>query len=416
MKNDNTRTFCAVLSLGGPALLMFVLPSLHKLTGQMQSRSTRLAKIGLQPEGSHDPNKRRMVFQDGEAPLLKPHEYVEQQDVHIQAGDDVKLYAIGSSSLVWMTWVDQLHLLLRRLGYSTPVVSARYEPRFYPKTVPQCDDTEYFEYLKTARFARIGWSSWDFAYDGWNNCTDGFRDINGHRVKCQHGPGCHYSQNPLFSSLLADDASQSTVTLLATWFNDFEQYWSHFKCFGNISVSTDEIVKISIINLKRNIREIHSKNPKVWILIMAKYTQQSGHITPDWLREVNRKVQEAVEQEHRTLFVYYELPPDKVAHMYQVAHPGHPNCRGSKIMAHAIVERLYKAKVIGRTIKLVDQETNVVNKNCSSLSDTVCHTSAMCWLDPVSRMCKPYSTGSADFHTVCDGSICEGALGSMMGA
>merc|ERR1712187_583101 len=110
----------------------------------------------------------------------------------------------------------------------------------------------------------------------------------------------------------------------------------------------------------------------------------------------------------RSLFVYYELPPDDVANMYQVAHPGHPNCRGSKIMAHSIVDRLFKAKVLGRSIKLVDQDSNVVNRNCSTLSDTVCHTSAMCWLDPTSMTCKPYGTGSSDFHTVCDGSICEG--------
>merc|ERR1712232_220704 len=164
---------------------------------------------------------------------------------------------------------------------------------------------------------------------------DGFRDISGHRVKCQHGPGCRYAREPLNVSSLAKDASKSNVTLIATWFNDYEQYWGHFKCFDRVKLEQLEIAPISISNLQKLVKAIHKVNPNVWVLIMAKYPQTYHHISEPWLLKVNALVKEALEKEPRTLFVDYYMPNDDEGTFYQTAHSGHPNCRGSKLMAHA---------------------------------------------------------------------------------
>jgi len=335
-------------------------------------------------------------FAKAEAPLFRPGEFVEQEDGHIKIGDTIGLYAVGSSSLVWMTWLDQLHLTLRRLGYTLPVVPAERTPETYPRLVPTCDDTKYFQHLKTSRFGRIGWSSWDFAMNGWEGCgSDGFREVQGLRIKCQHGAGCVFSKNPLNVSDIGRDASRSNITLIATWFND-DQHWStKFKCFDGKKTDWHEMLPITLHCLKNTVQAIRERNPHTWIIIMAKYPETFKHQTFKFIIDYNMKVKEAMEKLPRTLFVDYYMPNDKEGVFYQSpAHGGHPNCRGSKIMTYAVMDRLYKAKVLSRGIRLLapDKE-NVLNGKCDELDEAGCHTSAVCWRDPEEQKCKPYQAG-----------------------
>jgi len=340
-------------------------------------------------------------------------DYIEQDGAGIQSGGTLRIYALGSSSLVWMTWLDQLHLYLKRLGYELPPLSAETSVRYYPKSVPRCDDTKYFAYLKTARFSKIGWSSWDFSFEGWDGCIDGYRNVSGYRLKCEHGPGCHYGKEPLRVSSIARDAGKSNVTLLATWFNDYEQYWSKYACFGGTELKHTDVLQISVTNLVALVRAIHRENPNVWVLVLAKYPQTYRHLTEPWMRGVNAGVRAAVEREPRTYFVDYYMPSDSEATLYQTAHAGHPNCRGSKLMAHAVLRRLFGAKVLAKSYRFLPATVeNVVNKDCAALGHDACHTSVMCWVDPADSKCKDYSSGSQKAKTVCAGSICSGPLAS----
>mmetsp|Transcript_17180 Transcript_17180/g.40339 ORF Transcript_17180/g.40339 Transcript_17180/m.40339 type:complete len:472 (+) Transcript_17180:35-1450(+) len=358
-------------------------------------------EMALQWPGSQVCSKAALrSFSKTEAPLLGATEIVEQEDGDLKIGDTLWLYAIGSSSLVWMTWVDQLHLALRRLGYKLPAVPANRTPEVHPRVVPICDDTKYFQHLKTSRFGRIGWSSWDFALEGWEGCgADGFRHIRDLRVKCQHGAGCVFSKNPLFVSDIAQDASRSNITLVATWFND-DQHWStHYKCFAGVKKDTEQIAPITVHCLLKTVRAIRERNPRTWIVVMGKYPQTYKHKNYAFVSNYNTKVREAVEKEPKTLFVEYYIPSDAHGEFYQPpSHGGHPNCRGSKIMSYAVLEKLYKEKVLSRGLLLDPLVADNLLKGsqpgeCSKLSIAACHTSALCWIDPQVGKCVKYSPG-----------------------
>merc|ERR1712032_1406634 len=110
-----------------------------------------------------------------------------------------------------------------------------------------------------------------------------------------------------------------------------------------------------------------------WVIIMSKYPPTISQVvkkdTLPWVARLNSRVQEALERESRTLFVNYELPVGNTpTYQGNGAHYGHPNCRGSKLMAHAIVDRLFRAKVLSRRLHLVDwTQKNVANENCEAL-------------------------------------------------
>mmetsp|Transcript_9738 Transcript_9738/g.27330 ORF Transcript_9738/g.27330 Transcript_9738/m.27330 type:complete len:912 (-) Transcript_9738:209-2944(-) len=424
------RTTLALLLLGAPCLfwLIWMQQQEHAQVSQLDKPAkekeaartpphTPVNRTKAAQKPSHTPAKRIKAARssdheepepqrkNNEAPLYSAESTVEQDGALIKAGGDIWLYSVGSSNILWMTWMDQLHLYLKRLGYKLPIVPAKTSPRFYPKSVPACDDTKNFEYLKTARFGRIGWSSWDFAYEGWDECKNGWRQIRNYSVKCQHGPGCHYSKLPLKISWIAKDASKSNITLLATWYNDYEQAWSNYKCFGGQELSHHQVSDISISALQNTVRQIHAENPNVWVVIMGKYSQLFKHRNAPWLIDVNARVKHELEKEPRTIFVDYRIPSDDVAEMYQTAHRGHPNCRGSKIMAHGVLEEMFKAKILQKSIKTQDEGENRMNPRCSSLSSAACHTSALCWVD-LQGKCQVYSAGTKQFHTVCLGSVC----------
>jgi len=342
-----------------------------------------------------------------EAPMLRQGEYIEQDDAEIEAGKDIRIYAVGSSSLLWMTWLDQLHLLLQRLGYTLPVVPSQIGARLFSSQAPTCDDSQYFEYLRTTRFAKIGWSGWDFAFEGWEGCKNGWRDIRGVNVRCRHGAGCLFGHDPVYVSQIAKDASGSNITLLATWYNDDQQWSSHFQCFGGRKKDSLEIAALSIAMLLKLIRAIHVQNPSTLILVMGKYPQTYRHITYPFFVRYNRMVKEAVEKEPRTLFVDFYMPNADEGTFYQIAHRGHPNCRGSKLLAQSVMDKLFKEKILSRSIRLTGtNKHNIVNTNCSSADLVACQTSALCWVDPRDSLCKSYSPGSWESHTICRGTLC----------
>lgn len=347
-------------------------------------------------------------FKPGDAPLYQPYEFMEQTGAEKDVGANISIYAVGSSSLVWMTWIDQLHLLLRRLGYRLPLVPPRAAGgQFYAQEVPRCDDTKYFEHLPTTRLGRIGWNSWDFSFEGWEGCSHGVRDVEGHKLKCQHGPGCAFSNETVLASSISEDASVSDITLLATWFNDDQQWSSHYKCFNGRKTKQHDLAAISIRCLLMTIRKIHARSPRTWVLVMGKYPQTYQHITFKYLQALNKRIKVAVESEPRTLFIEYYIPNAKEGNFFQVAHSGHPNCRGSSIMAQAVVHRLFQEKILARTIRLGGQDKKwLLKKNCRELDVPSCHSSGFCWIDPVDGLCKVYSPGTHDYHSVCKGTIC----------
>jgi len=347
-------------------------------------------------------------FGPDDAALYQPHEFLEQADAEKDVGATISIYAVGSSSLVWMTWIDQLHLLLRRLGYRLPLVPPRAAGgQFYAQEVPRCDDTKYFEHLPTTRLGRIGWNSWDFAFEGWDGCSNGFRNIEGHKIKCQHGPGCAFSNQSVLASSIAEDASLSDFTLLSTWFNDDQQWSSKYKCLDGRKINQHDLGSISIRCLLRTIRSIHARSPRTWVLVMGKYPQTYQHITFKYLQALNKRIKATVEMEPRTLFIEYYIPNAKEGDFFQVAHSGHPNCRGSSIMAQAVVHRLFQEKILARTIRLAGlDKQQLLKRNCQKLDIPSCHSSGFCWIDPIDGLCKAYSPGSHKFHAVCKGTIC----------
>jgi len=153
---------------------------------------------------------------------------------------------------------------------------------------------------------------------------------------------------------------------------------------------------ISIHCLLRVIRKIHEVNPHTWIVIMGKYPETYRHKTFQFILDYNAQVKKATEREPRTLFVDFYMPNDEEGEFYQSpAHGGHPNCRGSQILAHAVLDRLFKAKVLARGLRLLPlSKESLLANNCDTLNASACHTSGLCWVDPADGACKPYEAGT----------------------
>merc|ERR1719297_540129 len=142
------------------------------------------------PEGCYLLTGNRLWLSIGSmnARLFSPGEYKEQNGTAIPPNGNLHLYSVGSSNLVWMNWIDQLHFYLSRLGYRLPLIPTQtILSRDVPRSCPICDDTAYFAQLRTARLGMVGWNSWDFSYNSFNDCSkgkDSSRNVSGHQVKC----------------------------------------------------------------------------------------------------------------------------------------------------------------------------------------------------------------------------------------
>lgn len=325
--------------------------------------------------------------------------HADQAHAEFAAGAPLRVYVVGSSNVVWVTWVEQLHLLLQRLGFQLPEVHATEDPVHGPTDAPECEDSNDYKFLRTTRIGEPGWGSWGFAYEGANGCSGGYRWIGGTPVNCSPSWGCpHAGPKPLHLSRIAADAAGSDVALFSCWINDSKQYATNNICFNSTKVSREATAALSVANLLRMVRAVHARNPKVWVVVLALYpdvvmpTRAVDPNTLPTIREINRRVREGLAGEPRTLFADYAFPNN--VDLFQVRHFGHPNCRASKLMANGVVDALYGAGVLGRGLAdggSCDVASSI--NNCKSLSQACCQRAARCRLLD-GKYCVSYGPGN----------------------
>jgi len=336
----------------------------------------------------------------------RPESFVAVHNgARFRPGMTLGLYAVGSSNTVFLTWLDELHLLLKRLGFVLPLVPALVDALDRPSLAPICDDYAELARTQTSRIGKPGWGSWGFAYDGMDDCgPTGFRIIGGIPVSCVASWRCAKSKHyewPLRVSQIAADAARSNITVLSCWMNDSLQYMSGNACYNFSKVSRSDTAVISIENLRRIIRSIHRRNPHVLVVVLGIYpavnapplytvNESSVPLTD----EINKRVRDALVWEPRTVFASYRFPPNVV--VFQQKNPAHPNCRGSKIMANAIVDALFSAGELqhGLVASSSSCQTGAINKPCNTLpGKTCCMRSSVCILDQYGA-CLPYGPGT----------------------
>jgi len=338
---------------------------------------------------------------------------VEQQGARIPAGGKVGLYFVGGSNVDWQTWPDQLHLYLSELGYTVPTEDyTQTNLHIAGDLAPKCDDEAEFDSLQTPRVAHAGWGSWSFAFDSDDDCAatpyEGqapgeypFRTIAGHTVSCLSGWGCdpgkdaHQMVRP---AAVAEDAKHADVVLLSNWVNDFKQQFAGYSCFNATQLDPLTIADITVEDLRRLIRAVHSVNPSALVLVLALYPDANGpRVVTETLGDIaaiNGKVRDGVLEEPNTAFVDFRIPEG--IDMFQTAHPGHLNCRGDRMMATNVLQVLYDRHVIARSLALPqggEFETCLSDAECSNISNkTCCQAAASCRVAS-NGQCTPYGPG-----------------------
>jgi len=315
------------------------------------------------------------------------------------------LYVVGDSSVSWMTWPDQLHLMLRQLGFTLrraqhTLANVKHP---YADRVPRCDDYSEFMALELPRISKVGWNSWGFAYEGREDCSPtadhlGFRTIAGRRVRCANELACNlqWGTQLVQPSQIAEEASQSHAVLLSNWVNDGLQQWTGYQCYDGVALSKMDTVSISIDGLLKLIQAIHMRNSSVHVFVMAVYPDAKGDLTQldatlATTQAMNDAVKAAVETMPNATFVNYNFPSGEVMFQSSALSPGHPNCRGDKVEATAALDALFNAQIIGKSFALGDEQECLGSTSCSNLQPDCCHRSALCrWM---SGACIPYSTG-----------------------
>jgi len=339
---------------------------------------------------------------------------VSQTTARIQVGGEVRFYVIGTSNVAWQTWPDQLHAMLRDLGYVVPSQAYTLTNLVHPSSGPICDNAKEFAGLETPRIGKVGWASWGFAYDSKEDCTPaefegqpeigqhGFRQIAGHQVSCINSWACNpagQGKGTLVSpSAVAEDVKAADVVLLSNWINDSKQRWSQFKCYKSETVDFVDTTDITVVNLRRLIQAIHSKNPETIVLIMALYPGSSGPFVIEsslaLTAEINEKVRTRV-NEPNTFFVDYTVPVGQ--DVFQTKHPGHLNCRGDKVLATRVLEVMFDAGVLARSLALPkgdDSARCLAETACEAMVDkSCCQRSASCYVD-TQGLCKSYGPGA----------------------
>jgi len=326
----------------------------------------------------------------------------------VPVGGEVRLYAVGTSNAVWQTWVDQVHLLLRQLGYRTPAILARFAEALHPAVDPLCDDHTAYAALETPRVGRVGWASWGFAHESFEDCdTAGFRSVASHRVSCINTWACQTKgRNPQPEHLVrpsdvAEDAQHSTLTLVSTWMNDWKFRWRGNKCYDGKELTPAEVATVSLDGLLRLIRTIHAKNPAVIVVVLALYPGTNGVFvgeeTLPWIATMNAAVRDGLAGEPNTIFANYSFPRSE--EMYQTLMRGHLNCRGDKVIATSIVDTLFRKGVLSQGLDLGDPTAcpPEAERNCSALSPRCCLRSPLCW--PASDgSCAVYGPGQQNLY------------------
>mmetsp|Transcript_32908 Transcript_32908/g.86938 ORF Transcript_32908/g.86938 Transcript_32908/m.86938 type:complete len:388 (+) Transcript_32908:117-1280(+) len=321
---------------------------------------------------------------------------VEQAGAQIQPGGTVRVFGLGSSNMIWETWLDQLHMLLSRLGYSTPLVDAQYLPNVTrPASKATCDDDAEFSKLHTLRIAIPGWSSWGFAYESMADCdSEGFRDVLGYNLSCTNGWQCRPELTGPDAVVAPSDvariAKNSDITVVSNWVNDFTMRFQGNECFRGKFPGLDD-VSLTVHSLKLLIQQIHVENPKVVVVVMAKYPGAAGKKVGSDPSALNDAVRRGLADEPNTVFADFTFPVD--SDMFQLRRSGHPNCRGDKIMATAVVEALFHAGVLARGVAVDDDDADgcLAKSDCDGLSSPCCQRSAFC--TPQGAACVAYSPG-----------------------
>lgn len=354
---------------------------------------------GAQPETTPTPTTRAPW--SGSAQRWK-----SQEGALIPPGGRVRLYVVGTSNVVWQTWPDQLTSLLVDMGYDTSPgnFSATDSVRPSPRA-PVCDNEKDFAGLETPRVGKVGWASWGFAFESKDDCVPedyegelgkhGFRMIAGHKVSCVNSWACDpagVTESTLVKpSAVAKDAKDADIVLLSNWMNDSKQRWASFRCFRGEAVDLDNSTgsaDLTLAALLTLIRAIHAANPKVVVLVLARYPDAVGTRAFEPLFErvaqLNSVVKVALEQEPNTYFVDYDFPTD--IDMFQSRNFGHPNCRGDRVMATSILDVLFERGVLGKGVALPrgeEADLCAAVQACSDAeSETVEETLACCQLAP----------------------------------
>jgi len=325
---------------------------------------------------------------------------VFQEGALIPTGGEISFYTVGTSNVVWESWPDQVHSMLKRLGYSVPTAEFDLASLKQPTQAPRCDDASELSELDTPRVGRVGWSSWGFAFESKDDCGEnGFRDILGHEVSCTNAWAC----NPAWAadgglvrpSEIAEEAQHSDVVIISNWVNDAKHRYSNYVCFGGEQIDALASTNLTVASLRKLIQAIHARNPDVTVLIMASYPNANGLHTNEWnlpdVAALNAAVESGITRsEPNTFFVSYAFPAEE--DMYQTMHGGHPNCRGDRVMATAVLETLFRSKVLSKGLALDDSEQCLSSGACSGLSLACCQRSALCHV-AADLSCLPYGPG-----------------------
>jgi len=187
--------------------------------------------------------------------------------------------------------------------------------------------------------------------------------------------------------------------MLSTWLNDFKQQYCKYKRYNGTLLEHAEIAPITISNIRRVIQAIHSVNPDAFVVVMALYSDAKKSLvveeTLDAIAAINTMVEAGVTQEPNVAFVNFALAPGQ--DMFQVTPPGHPNCRGDRIMATQVMHKLFEHGVLGRALALPtgDKVTECLNvASCGDIVDKACcQAAAICRLDP-DGACVEYGAGA----------------------
>ena len=291
------------------------------------------------------------------------------------AAPRLRLLAVGTSNILWSTWVDQLAKELTTLGYhldsgsdaSTSEVSAR------------CDDALV---VPTPRLGRPGWYSWGFAFD---DCRD-VVSLAGVEVKCGDGWRCRRDEpsTRLGPARIAQLARGADVLLLSMWQNDV---WSRNACYN----SSLHYEVLTVRAIEKVVVEVSKENPQLIFLVMARYPYANGQRVSVSSQRENAYVRLGLLHLPRVFFVDYDFPRDVDFYFEDIS--GHPNCRGGRLMALAALKVLSQAGVIPLAVPPGAPDAPLyIHSKCSKLSLELCRWSPMCFVD---GDCRPYSLGKA---------------------
>lgn len=238
-------------------------------------------------------------------------------------GERLKLMVVGTSNVAWGTWTDQLALDLTRAGFvldtsggTTSAMSKR------------CSDASELV-VPTLRYARPGWYSWGFAFDG----CDASVELAGVRVLCGDGWKCRRDESKSRLGPSSFKVDGVDVILLSLWQNDV---WSRAACY-NSSIPY-EVLTVNAIG--KLVHDLSSVNPRLRFVVMARYPYANGKRVSTHCRRENAYVRLGLAPLRNVVFADYDFPDDEDFYFSDVS--GHPNCRGGRVMARAALDAIMR--------------------------------------------------------------------------